>query len=101
MSILFQPVIDISNDNIYYSVSFGDMAVKTTLAHQVGHRIRVRRAEIKMTQAQLASQLGIGQGQMSHLERGNKQLSLARLEQIAQVLKCTPVDLLDDTRTMA
>lgn len=70
--------------------------MKTTLAHQVGHRIRVRRADFNLTQAQLAQAVGIGQAQMSHLERGNKQLNLARLEQIAKVLGCSPVDLLDE-----
>lgn len=75
--------------------------MKTTLAHQVGHRIRVRRAEIKMTQAQLAEEVGIWQGQISHLERGNKRLHLDTLERIAQVLRCSPAELLDPPRTAA
>ncbi|HYQ91898.1 MAG TPA: helix-turn-helix transcriptional regulator [Candidatus Competibacteraceae bacterium] len=72
-----------------------------TLAHQVGHRIRVRRTDLKLTQTQLARAVGIGQGQMSHLERGNKYMSLEMLERIAQALKCTPVDLLDSNKQAA
>lgn len=66
------------------------------LAQRVGHRIRVRRAELEMTQGDLAQAIGVSQGQMSNLESGNRGMDLETLEAIAKVLKCRPVHLLQE-----
>jgi transcriptional regulator with XRE-family HTH domain len=67
-----------------------------TIGKRVGHRIRVRRVDLEMSQGDLAEALGISQGQMSHLEKGARPMDLETLEKIAQVLKCSMADLLGE-----
>jgi transcriptional regulator with XRE-family HTH domain len=72
-----------------------------TLAQQVGHRIKIRRAILEMTQTQLAEAVGIAQGYMSALETGKKNMDLELLERIARALHCLPVDLIDERKKAA
>lgn len=57
---------------------------------QVGHRIKVRRVELGMTQAELAQKLSVGQSNLSYIERGERDVSVSLLAEIAQALKCRP-----------
>lgn len=57
---------------------------------RVGRRIKVRRVECGLTQAELARHLSVGQSNLSHIENGTRDLSLRLLEEIAQALHCTP-----------
>lgn len=57
---------------------------------QVGRRIKVRRVELGMTQGELAAKLSVGQSNLSYIERGERDLSISLLAEIAQALKCKP-----------
>lgn len=57
---------------------------------QVGRRIKVRRVELGMTQADLAQKLSVGQSNLSYIERGKRDVSVSLLAEIAQALKCRP-----------
>lgn len=57
---------------------------------QVGRRIKVRRVELGMTQAELAQKLSVGQSNLSYIERGERDVSVSLLAEIAQALKCRP-----------
>lgn len=57
---------------------------------QVGRRIKVRRVELGMTQAELAEKLSVGQSNLSYIERGKRDVSVSLLAEIAQALRCRP-----------
>ena len=52
----------------------------------IGQQIRKIRKRIGMTQAELADQIGTTKSDISDLERGQKSLSIQRLEAIAEKL---------------
>ena len=43
-----------------------------------------------MTQAELAQKLSVGQSNLSYIERGERDVSVSLLAEIAQALKCRP-----------
>lgn len=53
----------------------------------VGMRLRLRRRELKITQTDLARQLGISFQQVQKYERGMNRLSASRLYEIAGLLR--------------
>ena len=53
---------------------------------ELGRRIRLRRVEIKISQAELADQLGVSFQQVQKYERGINRVGAARLQQIARAL---------------
>jgi transcriptional regulator with XRE-family HTH domain len=62
----------------------------------IGTRIRSRREELRITQAQLAVGAGVTFQQIQKYERGVNRVSAARLLQIAAVLKTTGAALLGE-----
>ncbi len=62
----------------------------------IGTRIRSRREELRITQAQLAAGAGVTFQQIQKYERGVNRVSAARLLQIAAVLKTTGAALLGE-----
>jgi transcriptional regulator with XRE-family HTH domain len=75
--------------------------MKKEIGKRVGHRIRVRRVELEMSQGNLAEALGISQSYLSYLEKGQRQMTIEMLEQIARVLRCSMADLLDEKKRAA
>lgn len=74
----------------------------TDFAQVLGHRVRVRRVDRKMTQIQLASACGADQTQISLLERGQrKRLDLNLVMRIAQALDYPLMALLDEQEEAA
>ena len=67
----------------------------------LGHRIRIRRTVLKMTQGELAGTLGISQNHLSNMENGNRTISTEILDRIAEALRCRPDDLLNEKRRLA
>jgi len=57
---------------------------------RVGRRIKVRRVELGMTQAELAQKLSVGQSNLSYIERGERDVSVSLLDEIAGALRCKP-----------
>ena len=57
---------------------------------RVGRRIRVRRVELGMTQGELATKLSIGPSNLSYIERGERDVSVSLLDEIARALRCKP-----------
>jgi transcriptional regulator with XRE-family HTH domain len=64
------------------------------LKQQLGHRIKVRRVDCRLKQEELASRIGMKQGQLSQVERGLLGLSVFQLVTIARALDCQVSDLL-------
>lgn len=63
---------------------------------KIGQRIRDFRKEKKMSQEQLAEQIGISPTHMSHIETGSTKLSLPVLVKLSQSLKVKTDSLLFD-----
>lgn len=64
------------------------------LALSIGAAIATRRKERGFTQEKLAEKLGIGDEQVSRLERGAVIATIPRLIEIAEALDCPALDLL-------
>lgn len=68
---------------------------------RVGRRIKVRRVQLGITQAELAQKLSVGQSNLSYIERGERDVSVSLLEEIATALKCKPEYFLQDFQDAA
>jgi transcriptional regulator with XRE-family HTH domain len=55
----------------------------------VGHRIRIRRKLLGLTQADLCSRAGLSPGFLSEVENGNRNLSSGNLLDVAKALSCS------------
>lgn len=64
------------------------------LAKKIGHAIRKCRADQKITQEKLALLCNIDRSYVGRIERGEVNITVAKLYEIAQILKVTPHDLL-------
>ena len=72
---------------------------KRKFAVLIGARIRKLREELGFTQAVLAEAVDLESGYLSQVERGRKLPSLGALLRIAEALKTTPADLLQQEKT--
>lgn len=61
-----------------------------TVDEQLGHRLRLRRTLLNLTQEQVAKECGISYQQVHKYETGQSKMNTARLTQFGQVLN-TPV----------
>ena len=78
-------------------VVYRDFLVKmTALAVQIGQIIRQKRTESNITQESLALKCEIDRSYLGRIERGEVNLTVDKLYQIAQVLQISPKDLLPD-----
>ena len=68
----------------------------TALAVQIGQIIRQKRTESNITQESLALKCEIYRSYLGRIERGEVNLTVDKLYQIAQVLQISPKDLLPD-----
>ena len=64
------------------------------LAQQIGHAIRSCRIEQKITQEKLALLCNIDRSYVGRIERGEVNITVLKLYEIAQILKIAPQDLL-------
>lgn len=62
----------------------------------IGANTRRLRIEAGLTQATLATQIGIGTSMLCQIERGTKTLTLPLAAEVARVLDCSIYDLLDE-----
>jgi transcriptional regulator with XRE-family HTH domain len=62
----------------------------------VGHRVRLRRQEINISQAALGEAIGVTFQQVQKYERGANRISASTLVAIATSLGVTPGDLIDN-----
>lgn len=60
----------------------------------IGQLIRIRRAQQKITQESLALQCGIDRSYMGRIERGEVNLTVEKLYEIANALQISAKDLL-------
>ena len=63
----------------------------------IGERIRNARKARKMTQQDLAEELGVSIAFLSRVERGNSQINLKRISQICGILGISEGELLNGT----
>lgn len=68
--------------------------MKKDISKWVGHRIKVRRIDLEITQIDLAQRLGVTQAYLSYLEKGQRQITLGLLEKIASALQCPMSELM-------
>ena len=61
----------------------------------MGRKIRSLRKSCHLTQAQLATQLGLSASFLGHLERGTRIASIDTLAQLCNVLKVSPAYLME------
>ena len=61
----------------------------------IGQRIRQARKQKKMTQEDLAEQIGVSIAFLSRIERGSSQINLKRLTQICNILGTTEGEILN------
>ena len=68
---------------------------------EIGARVRVRRKQLGINQAELGERLDVSFQQMQKYERGANRISASSLVVLAEALKCRPADLLgvEDTAT--
>lgn len=66
---------------------------------ELGNRIYVRRAQLRMSQHQLARLSGVDPTYMSGVEAGRRNVGTLILLRIAQALETTPGQLLDGLET--
>jgi len=64
---------------------------------KLGARVRQRRRTMKLTQEQLAEQIGISASFLGHIERGSRVPSVDTLLELCRVLHATPNELLGMT----
>jgi len=60
----------------------------------LGQAIRLRRQQMRMSQAALAEACGVSFQQIQKYERGSNRVSFSRLLNIAEALDCRPEDLM-------
>jgi len=65
------------------------------LAETVGRAIAIQRMRCKMTQEEVAEQLGVGNEAVSRIERGIVMPNIARLFELAAIFNCDTAALLD------
>ena len=68
----------------------------TALAVKIGKIIRQKRTESNITQESLALKCEIDRSYLGRIERGEVNLTVDKLYQIAQVLQISPKDLLPE-----
>lgn len=71
------------------------MDVVHTLNERLGENIRLRRKEARMTQEQLAAELGVTWQMVSRIERGRSGMTVRYLVKLAKLLHCYPFELLE------
>ena len=64
------------------------------LAQKIGHAIRSCRIEQKITQEKLALLCNIDRSYVGRIERGEVNITVVKLYEIAHILKIAPHDLL-------
>jgi len=67
---------------------------------EVGARVRARRRECGISQTRIGQALGVSYQQIQKYEKGVDRLSLSSLVLIAEVLGCSPLDLLSGSDEM-
>lgn len=70
------------------------MIQESNLVHSVGLNIKRIRTELGVTQVELAKRIGSTQSQIGKYERGEQDMGMNRLFQIAEALGISAVDLL-------
>ena len=66
----------------------------TELSIAIGQLIRNKRLELKITQESLALQCGIDRSYVGRIERGEVNITVEKLYEIAEILKINPRELL-------
>jgi len=69
-------------------------ASRERLLHGLGAAVRARRGELRLTMRELAKLAGVSERFLVQLEAGEGNISVARLEDVAEALRTTGADLL-------
>ncbi len=76
-------------------------ATDQNIRKQVGHRIKVRRTELALTQQGLADRIGLKQAHISAWELGTRSIQVDQLVRLAKVLDVTVGHLVgEESRTV-
>lgn len=66
---------------------------------EVGRRIRLRRAAVRMSQSDLGDKLGVTFQQVQKYEKGSNRISAGRLEHVSQILGVPMTYFYDDVKS--
>jgi transcriptional regulator with XRE-family HTH domain len=66
------------------------------IRRQIGHRIKVRRAELGLRQQDLADRLGLQQNHISEWEKGSRAIRAEQLVRLAKVLGVSVAQLVGE-----
>lgn len=72
----------------------------STLSKSLGAKIRLERKQKKLSQDSLALLCGLDRSYMGRIERGEVNITVEKLYQIAAVLECEPADLLPNSKSI-
>ena len=70
------------------------MKPATDLNQVLGHNLRLRRTRLGLSQEDFAEQCGLHRTYIGAIERGERNVTLRTLSQIAEALGTSPLDLL-------
>ncbi len=82
-----------SNSDI---LAFGFSIAMSTLSRLIGDNIRAKRKNLNIKQDELALLAEIDRSYMGRIERGEVNITVDKLYQIANTLKCEATDLLPE-----
>ena len=63
---------------------------KKSIDHYIGNKIKRRRVQLKLSQAELASYIGVSAQQIQRYESGENTVAIEKLLLIASCLNCQP-----------
>jgi transcriptional regulator with XRE-family HTH domain len=69
------------------------------VADDLGHRIQVRRVQLRMSRQQLAATSGLHPTYIGDIEGGHRNLTLLTILRLAKALEVRPGELLDGLET--
>lgn len=64
------------------------------VANEIGKRIRMRRMELALSQADLAGRMGVDRSTIAKWESGDNNLKQSSVSKLSEVLRCSPVWLI-------
>ena len=88
----FNAQVEVLDDDELVDITTSDWYQETKATITPGDRLRTRRFNAGLTQAQLAEKLGVGKSYISDLERGRRQIGRMTAEKLATALGRNPED---------
>jgi transcriptional regulator with XRE-family HTH domain len=76
----------------------GNMDVTDEIYATLGRRVRTRREELRLTQADLSAKIGLSRASIANIEGGRQAVLLHQFLALAEALTVPPMDLIPSTQ---